>query len=326
MTEGEHGGVAEKEALLARLRGYVGGPAKPATVARDAVNQAMIRHWCDALGDSNPVYTDPAVAGRSVHGGIVAPPTMLHAWMLPGLAPEPTEGDKLNELLGLLDAAGFRAVVAVNCEQEYRRYLRLGDVLTQTSVIEEVTEEKKTGLGTGHFVTYGTTFRDQEGAEVGTMRFRILKFRPAARAAAASAAPAAAAKPVRPRPTLSYDNEFYWAGVQRHELLIQRCTACQRLRHPPRPMCPHCQSLRWDTVRASGRGTVHSFVVFHYPAFPAFELPYVVAVIELAEGTRVVTNLIKVAPQAVRVGMAVEVEFVAVDAELTLPQFRPVGA
>jgi uncharacterized OB-fold protein/acyl dehydratase len=318
MTQGEQG------ALLARLRAYVGGPAKPASVARDAVNQAMIRHWCDALGDTNPVYTDAAVAGRSVHGGIVAPPTMLHAWILPGLAPEPSAGDKLNELLGLLDAAGCSAVVAVNCEQEYRRYLRLGDVLTQTSVIEEVSEEKKTGLGTGHFVTYVTTFRDQEGAEVGTMRFRILKFRPAQRAAASAAA--TPAKPVRPRPTLSYDNEFYWAGVQRHELLIQRCTACQRLRHPPRPMCPHCQSLKWDTVRASGRGTVHSFVVFHYPAFPAFELPYVVALIDLAEGTRVVTNLIKVAPQDVRVGMAVELEFEVVDAEWTLPQFRPVGA
>ena len=91
-------------------------------------------------------------------------------------------------------------------------------------------------------------------------------------------------------------------------------------------MCPHCQSLKWETVKASGRGTVHSFVVFHYPAFPAFELPYVVALIDLAEGTRVVTNLIKVEPQAVRVGMAVELEFVAVDEELTLPQFRPAAA
>jgi uncharacterized OB-fold protein/acyl dehydratase len=321
MTQSEQAGAGEKAALLARMQAYAGGPAKPATTARDAVNQAMIRQWCDALGDTNPVYTDPAVAGRSVHGGIVAPPTMLHAWILPGLAPEPSEGDNLNELLGLLDAAGFTAVVAVNCEQEYRRYLRLGDMLTQTSGIEEVSEEKKTGLGVGHFVSYVTTFRDQEGAEVGRMRFRVLKFRPAHRGGGGGAA-----KPQRPRPTLSYDNEFYWAGVKRHELLIQRCTDCQQVRHPPRPMCPHCQSLRWDTVRASGRGTVHSFVVFHYPAFPGFEMPYVVAVIDLAEGTRVVTNLIKVEPQAVRVGMAVEVEFVAVDEELTLPQFRPAAA
>ncbi|MFN8626434.1 MAG: bifunctional MaoC family dehydratase N-terminal/OB-fold nucleic acid binding domain-containing protein [Candidatus Binatia bacterium] len=323
MTQSEQAGAAEKTALLARLQAYVGGPAKPASVARDAVNQAMIRHWCDALGDHNPVYTDPAVAGRSVHGGIVAPPTMMHAWILPGLAPEPTEGDKLVELFGLLDAAGFTSVVAVNCEQEYTRYLRLGDVLSQSSAIEEVTAEKKTGLGTGHFVTYVTTFRDQQGAVVGTMRFRVLKFRPAARAAATAAAPA---KVPRPRPTLSYDNEFYWSGVKRHELLIQRCVSCQQLRHPPRPMCPHCQSLQWDTVKASGRGTVHSFVVFHYPAFPGFEIPYVAAVIDLAEGTRVVTNLIKVDPQAVRVGMAVELEFVAVDDELTLPQFRPAAA
>lgn len=324
MTQTERGQAEEQAALRARVQAYVGREAKPASAARDAVNQAMIRQWCDAMGDTNPVYTDPAWAARSVHQGIVAPPTMLHAWILPGLVPEPAEGDTLNELFGVLNAAGFTAVVAVNCEQEYVRYLRLGDMVTQTSVIQEVTAEKKTGLGTGHFVTYVTTFRDQHGTVVGTMVFRVLKFRPAP--AAAAAAPAVlATKPRRPRPALSYDNAFYWEGVKRHELLIQRCADCQQLRHPPRPMCPHCQSLQWDTVPAGGRGTVHSFVVFHYPHFPGFEIPYVAAVIDLAEGTRVVTNLIGVVPEAVRIGMPVALEFVAVDEELTLPQFRPVA-
>jgi uncharacterized OB-fold protein len=88
-------------------------------------------------------------------------------------------------------------------------------------------------------------------------------------------------------------------------------------------MCPHCQSVEWDTVAASGRGTVYSFVVPHHPQVPAFEYPYVVALVELEEGTRLVSNVIDVDPADVSVGMPVEVRFVAVDDELTLPLFRP---
>jgi uncharacterized OB-fold protein/acyl dehydratase len=312
----------DKATLLQRLRSYIGREAKRASAARDAVNQAMIRHWCDAMGDTNPVYTDPEFAARSIHKGIVAPPTMLHAWILPGFVPPSTERDNLEELLGTLDGAGFASVVASNCEQEYYRYLRPGDVVTESSVIEDVSEEKKTGLGVGHFVTYVTTFRDQQGEAVGKMLFRILKFRPP-QAAVALPAEAGAPKRRRPRPTISKDVAFFWEGVKRKELLIQRCTGCGQLRHPPRPMCPSCQSLKWDIVKASGKGTIHSFVVFHYPPFPPFENPYVVAVVDLEEGTRLVANVIGVDPKAVKIGMAVQVEFVAVDEEMILPQFRP---
>ena len=130
-------------------------------------------------------------------------------------------------------------------------------------------------------------------------------------------------RPPRPRPPVNQDNAFFWEGVNRGELLIQRCTSCGRLRHPPRPMCPNCQSLEWDTVAASGKGEVFSFIIPHYPQVPMFEYPYVVAVIALEEGTRLISNVVDIDPGDVTIGMPVEVRFVKVDDELTLPLFAP---
>src|SRR5205823_4206554 len=141
-------------------------------------------HWCDAIGDRNPVYTDPDAAAASVHGGLVAPPTMLQAWVMRGMVtpyPGPGPGAPMPELLGVLDEAGFTSVVATDCEQEYARYLRPGDRVTATTVIESVSEEKRTALGPGYFVDTRITYTDQDGEVVGTQRFRLLKFRPAER-------------------------------------------------------------------------------------------------------------------------------------------------
>ena len=285
----------------------------------------MIRHWCDAVGDANPIYTDPAAAAASAHGGIVAPPTMLQAWIMPGLRSGASTHapDALNELMSLLDDEGYTGVVATNCEQEYLRYLRPPDLLTVSSQIEEISEEKRTGLGTGFFVTLRDTFTDQDGMVVGRMLFRILKFRPAA---ALVAKTQTAPPPRRPRPAINDDNRFFWEGVARGELLIQRCVACGRLRHPPRPMCPGCRSLEWDALTACGRGTVYSYVVPYHPPIPPFSYPHAVALIELEEGTRLVSNIVGVDPASVRIGMPVELTMVAVDDELTLPQFRPAEA
>jgi uncharacterized OB-fold protein len=237
-----------------------------------------------------------------------------------GLEPHrPGGASAQDELFGLLNAAGFTSVVATNCEQTYARYLQIGDVVTTSSVIESVSPEKHTALGDGHFVTTRTTFTDDSGDVVGTMTFRILKYRPPA----AGGAGPSAARPPRPRPPVNADNAFFWEGVARGELLIQRCAGCGRLRHPPGPMCPSCRSLEWDTVASTGRGTLYSYVVPHHPQVPSFEYPYVVALVQLDEGTRLVSNLLDVAPDEVRVGMPLEVAFVAVDEELTLPLFRP---
>lgn len=303
------------EPLLQRLQAFTGRTLGSADVARDEVNLAMIRHWCDAIGDDNPVYTDPVAAAASVHAGLVAPPTMVQAWGMRGLRPPPRERNAQDDLLAMLDGAGFTSVVATNCEQHYERYLTPGDIVSSTAVIESVSPEKQTGLGTGHFVTTRIEFRDAADELVCSMLWRLLKFRPR---------PGATERPLRPRPAITQDSAFWFEGTRAGRLLIQRCASCGRLRHPPGPCCPACRSFEWDTAEASGRGTLHSVVTVHHPQVAAFDYPLVVGLVELAEGPRLVADLAGVGPGEARIGMALRAELVAVDAELTLPVFHPV--
>ncbi len=124
-------------------------------------------------------------------------------------------------------------------------------------------------------------------------------------------------------PSVNHDTRFFWEGFESGRLLIQRCTGCGLLRHPPRPMCPACNSVEWDTIESSGRGEVFSFVMPQHPPYPWFEYPYIVVLVELEEGIRLVSNLCEIAPEAVTIGMAVEVFFETFDDGLVLPQFRP---
>ncbi|WP_370531900.1 Zn-ribbon domain-containing OB-fold protein, partial [Streptomyces venezuelae] len=130
------------------------------------------------------------------------------------------------------------------------------------------------------------------------------------------------AKARRPRPVINRDNAGFWEGVAEHRLLIQRCGDCSALRLPWLPGCAECGSGDWDTVEASGAGTVFSYVVMHHPPFPAFDPPYAVGLIELAEGVRMVSNVVGVPYDKVRIGMPVRLEFLRVDEELELPVFR----
>lgn len=169
-----------------RLQELVGRPVSDAgpTQAADPVNQAMIRHWAAAFEDWNPVYIDAEEAARSRFGEIVAPPLMLQTWtmatpQISGIAQRggsPVEGGRA-AVLALLDEAGFVGTLASNSEFEIVRYLRLGDVVSATTVLESVSAEKRTRLGAGHFVTWVTTYTDAAGDVVGRQRFRILKFR-----------------------------------------------------------------------------------------------------------------------------------------------------
>ncbi|MEV0175040.1 bifunctional MaoC family dehydratase N-terminal/OB-fold nucleic acid binding domain-containing protein [Streptomyces sp. NPDC050803] len=286
--------------LAIRLKVYEGRPAFLRGTGKDPVNLPMIRHWCEAMGDTNPAYTGPDA---------VAPPTMLQAWTMGGLSGRTGRSAAYDELLGLLDAAGCTAVVATDCEQEYLRPLRPGDEITFDTVIESVSGRKTTKLGSGHFVTTRTDVRAGPDL-VGTHRFRILKYAPGPR------------RPARPRPVVNRDNEAFWEGVRHHRLLIQRCTGCGTLRHPWLPGCNACAGLDWDTVEASGAGTVYSYVVMHHPPFPAFDPPYAVALIELAEGVRMTGNVVGVPYDKVRIGLPVRLEFRAYDEELTLPVWR----
>lgn len=166
----------------------------PGPPARDPVNRPQIHHWCDAVGDTNPVYLDEELAAQSVHGGIVAPPTMLQAWGMPGLrgrgpslpGQKPSAAAAASRMGGpvaLLHEHGFTSVVATNCEQEYKRYLKPGDVVRTSGGLESISNEKTTGLGTGYFVTNKTTYWDQNDDVVAEMRFRIFWFKPRQRKA-----------------------------------------------------------------------------------------------------------------------------------------------
>ena len=125
------------------------------------------------------------------------------------------------------------------------------------------------------------------------------------------------------RPTISPDTAFFWDGLRDQVLRIQRCVSCGRLRHPPRPMCPSCNSLEWDTIESSGRGTLHSFVMPLHPQFPFLDYPYVVGLVDLDEGVRLVSNLVDIAPEDAWIDMPVEVCFAEFDGDLVLHRFRP---
>jgi len=304
--------TAQPDELSVRLKAFEGRSAAVAGAGKDPVNAPMIRHWCEAMGDANPAYEGPDA---------VAPPTMLQAWTMGGLSGHTGRTQAYDELLGLLDEAGYTSVVATDCEQEYLRPLRPGDEITFDAVIESVSAPKTTKLGTGYFVTTRMDVR-AGGEPAGTHRFRILKYAPAVRQKP---------KARRPRPVVNRDNAGFWEGVGRHELLIQRCAACGTPRFPWLPGCGACGSPEWDTVEASGEGTVYSYVVMHHPRFPAFTEsdhaadaagPYAVGLIELAEGVRIVSNVIGVPYDKVRIGMPVRLEFVRYEEELELPVFR----
>ncbi|MGW7356460.1 bifunctional MaoC family dehydratase N-terminal/OB-fold nucleic acid binding domain-containing protein [Streptomyces sp. NPDC054802] len=288
--------------LYVRLRAYEGLPAAASGVGKDPVNEPMIRHWCEAMGDGNAAYAGPDA---------VAPPTMLQVWTMGGLSGHTGRTAAQHELFALLDGAGYTSVVATDCEQEYLRPLRPGDRITYDAVIESVSERKTTKLGTGYFVTTRMDVR-ADGEPAGTHRLRILKYAPRARKLKGS----------RPRPVVNRDNAGFWEGVAEHRLLIQRCGGCGTLRFPWLPGCGRCGLPDWDTVGASGSGSVFSYVVMHHPPFPAFDPPFVVGLVELTEGVRIVSNVVGVPHGEVRIGMPVELEFTCVDGEFELPVFR----
>ena len=311
-------GLNAEEATVAEARAHVGTPAVGVRVGRDAVNLAMINHWCDAIGDRNPAYAE-ASASATRHGGVIAPPALLGSWTMDAEAD--VAGGPRDQVLRRLEQLGYTAVVATNYEQEYLRQLRPGDRLSEAISIETLSDRKETGLGTGYFVTVRHDYSDQSGELVGVARMRLLKFKPKERGDKSAPPQADQSVAQRPRPPTNRDNAFFWEAVARGELLLQRCASCGRLRHPPGPMCGRCRSTEWDTVASTGRGTVYSYVVHHHPPLPGIELPLIVVLVELEEGVRLVSNLVDAEPDEVAIGQRVQVDFRNVDDELILPLF-----
>jgi hypothetical protein len=128
----------------------------------------------------------------------------------------------------------------------------------------------------------------------------------------------------RPRPEPTPETAHFWQGTRRGELLLQRCQACARVYFPPRPFCPHCASREVAVFAASGRASLYSYVIHHRPG-PGFDPPYAIAVVELEEGPRMMTNITGVpqTPEALVLDMPLEVTFERLDEEISLPLFRP---
>ena len=130
----------------------------------------------------------------------------------------------------------------------------------------------------------------------------------------------------RPAPWPTRNSAFFWEGCKRGVLMAQRCSECRATYHPPRPMCPRCRSFTLEPAQLSGRATLHSWAKPVHPPMPMFEPGYLVALVDLEEGPRMLSNLCEIDPAEVEVGMALEVFFVETADEGAVHQFRPLRA
>ena len=286
------------------------GKSEPRT-GRDPVNQPMIHHWVDAIGDKNPIYVDEEAAKAAGHAGIVAPPAMIQVWTMGGLGQGRSDDDPLSKMMNLFDDAGYVGVVATNCEQTYHRYLTPGEQLTVHAEITDVVGPKQTALGEGFFINQLITWTVPNGSTddetVAEMNWRIMKFKP--RAEATSDVPDDLDPDKLMRPASSKDTQFFWDGVNAHELRIQR-RPDGSLQHPPVPAVWQDKNAPIDYVVSSGNGTVYSYVVHHAPKVPGRSLPFVIALVELDEGVRMLGELRGVDPSEVQIGMPVRATYI----------------
>lgn len=137
-----------------------------------------------------------------------------------------------------------------------------------------------------------------------------------------SAVPAAP-KPTRLAPIVTLDAKFFWDAADKGEFVGEKCGDCGKLRFPPRPMCPHCHSVKHEVVQLSGRGTVYSWILPRHPMPFGFKESPIVATVELEEGYRLVSNLYGVDFKDVQAGLPVEVFFEPTMGNHKVPVFRP---
>lgn len=134
------------------------------------------------------------------------------------------------------------------------------------------------------------------------------------------------ASPGKPLPAINDDNRRFFEYTHIHELRMQKCADCGHIRYPPGFICPRCHSLNSEWTKMSGRGIVYSFAIYRTCFHPAFEkkVPYVVAIIQLAEGPRLESNITGCKIEAIRIDMPVRVYFEDVNETISLPKFKPV--
>jgi uncharacterized protein len=132
------------------------------------------------------------------------------------------------------------------------------------------------------------------------------------------------AEPARARPKPTPETQHFWDGTRARELRLQRCDACAHTYFPPRPFCPACGCRKVSIFKASGKATLYSYVI-HHRQVAGFTPPYAIAVVELDEGPRMMTNIVGCpqTPEALELDMKLEVTFEKLDDATTLPLFRP---
>ena len=128
----------------------------------------------------------------------------------------------------------------------------------------------------------------------------------------------------RPLPQPTPETKHFWEGTQAGEIRLQRCDDCAKVYFPPRPFCQACASRKVSVFTASGKATLHSYVIHHRPA-PGFTPPYAIAVVELEEGPRMMTNIVGCpqTPEALPLDMALVPHFERMNDDITLPLFQP---
>jgi uncharacterized protein len=135
------------------------------------------------------------------------------------------------------------------------------------------------------------------------------------------------ARPARPLPQATPETRHFWEGTRIGELRLQRCDECAGTYFPPRPFCPACGSRSVSMIKASGKATLSSYIINQRP-HPAWDEPYSIAIVELAEGPRMMSNIVNCpqTPEALVLDMPLEVVFERQNDEITLPLFQPAGA
>lgn len=128
----------------------------------------------------------------------------------------------------------------------------------------------------------------------------------------------------KPLPVATEDSQPFWEGCKSRELLIQRCDDCGHNRFPPSVICPRCMSMNAQWIKVSGKAKVYSWTIFHQVYYPAFDLPYNVAIVELAEGPRMHTNIVGCKDEDIYIDMPLELVWEQIeDQDMFLPKFKP---
>ena len=216
--------------------------------------------------------------------------------------------DPLTKILELFDDAGYIGVVATNCEQTYHRYLRPGEEVSVAAELTDVVGPKRTTLGEGflHHAEDHLAGR-RRGRRRDDVAHHEIQARPDQRWCAA--VPDDLDADMMMRPSSSRDTKFFWDGVNAHELRIQK-RPDGSLQHPPVPAVWQDKEATIEYQVASGKGTVFSFVVHHAPKVPGRTLPFVIALVELEEGVRMLGELRNVDPATVEIGMPVRATYI----------------